>query len=147
MIEYYAMKPEFNLTKAYPEDAGWDVRARLHEPLELIHMGQATVPTGIFLDMRNNVSTFCMLCPRSGLSGEDRIIITNSPGIIDNGFIGELKVCLTNLNRCTYTIQPYDKIAQLVFLSLAPVAVGRTDKRPGAIPSGRGSRGHGSSGR
>ena len=97
-------------TRAHEHDAGWDLHALEHDRLQpgetrMIRTGIAiAVPVGQVGDVRS----------RSGLASRN-ITVTNSPGTIDPGYRGEVKVLLSNRTRRRFTINPGDRIAQLVF--------------------------------
>ena len=97
-------------TRAHEHDAGWDLHALEHDRLQpgetrMIRTGIAVaVPVGQVGDVRS----------RSGLASRN-ITVTNSPGTIDPGYRGEVKVLLSNRTRRRFTINPGDRIAQLVF--------------------------------
>ncbi len=97
-------------TRAHDQDAGWDLHALEHDRLQpgetrMIRTGIAVaVPVGQVGDVRS----------RSSLASGN-ITVTNSPGTIDPGYTGEVKVLLSNRTRRRFTIEPGDRIAQLVF--------------------------------
>ena len=83
--------------------------------------------------------------PRSGLAAKHGVTLANSPGLIDAGYRGEVKVALINLDPDhDYEVRAGDRIAQLVILPVPPVAFVPTDTLP---ESTRGEGGFGSSGR
>ena len=71
--------------------------------------------TGYSVDLPSN--TFGMECSRSGLALKENIIVLNSPGIIDEGYKGEIKVILYNLSKKIYEVNEGDRIAQLIIVS------------------------------
>ena len=92
--------------------AGMDLLANIEEPLKLGMLDRAMIPTGISIQLP--VGYEAQVRPRSGLAARHGISVTNSPGTIDADYRGEIKVLLINLSREPYTIQPGDRIAQLV---------------------------------
>lgn len=92
--------------------AGMDVRAFLPQPLTLQSLERAAVPTGIFLEIPYGYEV--QVRPRSGLALRQGLTCLNTPGTIDSDYRGELKVILVNLSREAQTIQPGDRMAQLV---------------------------------
>lgn len=102
---------------ATPGSAGMDVRASLHAPLELQPMQRRLVPTGIFMAIPAGYE--CQVRPRSGLAIKHGITCLNTPGTIDADYRGELNVILVNLGEEAYTIQPGERIAQLVFAAVS----------------------------
>lgn len=92
--------------------AGMDVRAHLETPVSLRPMERVLIPTGIRLGIPAGYEL--QVRPRSGLAIRQGITLLNTPGTIDSDYRGELKVILVNLSAETQTIQPGDRIAQLV---------------------------------
>lgn len=127
-------------TFAHEGDAGADLRAA--EGLTLAPGERALVATGTRVALP--AATVGLVCPRSGLASRHGITIVNAPGVVDSGYRGEIKVCLLNTDpESDYTIEPGDRIAQLVVIAVAPVTFTRVDELP---DSSRGERGFGSSG-
>ena len=92
--------------------AGMDLRADLTEPITLNSLERAMVPTGIFIELPACFEA--QVRPRSGLAIKSGITVINSPGTIDADYRGEVKVGLVNLSKEPFTIQPGDRIAQMV---------------------------------
>ncbi len=92
--------------------AGMDLRAVLPTPLVLGSLERAAVPTGIFLELPAGHEA--QIRPRSGLALRHGLSLVNSPGTIDADYRGEIKVLLVNLSNEPCTIQPGDRIAQMV---------------------------------
>jgi dUTP pyrophosphatase len=126
-------------TRAYAGDAGLDLAACEH--VELAPGGRATVGTGLAVAIPDGHAGFVQ--PRSGLAAKHGISIVNSPGLIDSGYRGELRVTLlnTDLNEA-FVVEPGMRIAQLVILALPDLELVELDELPG---SERGARGFGSS--
>jgi dUTP pyrophosphatase len=124
---------------AYPGDAGLDLAS-----VEEIVLGpgeRATVATGLAVAIPDGHAGFVQ--PRSGLAARRGITVVNSPGLIDSGYRGELKVVLLNTDREEpFHIRPGDRIAQLVVIAVPDVAVVDVAELP---PSERAERGFGSS--
>ncbi len=121
------------------EDAGMDLRAVDEVILE---PGMpAAVATGLTIELPAGFEG--QVRPRSGLALKHAISIPNSPGTIDPGYRGEVRVILINLGREPYTIRPGDRIAQLVVARYEPVEWQEED----LAASQRGTGGFGSSGR
>jgi dUTP pyrophosphatase len=124
---------------AYPGDAGLDLSACervLLEPGE-----RALVPTGVAVAIPPGYAGYVQ--PRSGLANEHGITIVNSPGLVDSGYRGELRIILLNTDReRSFEIEPGMRIAQLVLLPVPPVELRVVDELP---KSERGERGFGSS--
>ena len=89
-----------------------DLRANIEEPITLGSLERALVPTGIFIELP--VGYEAQIRPRSGLATKHGISVINSPGTVDADFRGELKVSLVNLSDKLFTIEPGERIAQMV---------------------------------
>ena len=125
--------------RAYEGDAGLDLSAAGR--VELAPGVRALVGTGLAVAIPEGHAGFVQ--PRSGLAAEHGITIVNTPGLVDSGYRGELKVILLNTDReRTLVIEPGMRISQLVILAIAtPQPVEVTD-----LPdSERGEKGFGSS--
>jgi len=92
--------------------AGLDLRANLAEPAVVPSLGRLLVPTGLRLQLPPG--TEAQVRPRSGLALKKGITVLNSPGTIDADYRGEIMVLLVNLSAETATIEPGERIAQLV---------------------------------
>jgi dUTP diphosphatase len=126
-------------TQAYEGDAGLDLVAC--ESLTLQPGERAVVPTGIAVEIPDGYAGFVQ--PRSGLAARHGIGVVNSPGLVDSGYRGELRVVLLNTDRDeAFEVRPGMRIAQLVVAPVAPVRLVEVDE-PAA--SERGPRGFGSS--
>jgi dUTP pyrophosphatase len=127
-------------SQAYAGDAGFDLAAC--ERVELAPGERAVVGTGVAVAIPEGYAGFVQ--PRSGLADRHGISIVNSPGLIDSGYRGELKVILVNTDRSdAFVIEHGMRIAQLVVLAVPELELVEADELP---PSERGARGHGSSG-
>ena len=126
--------------RAHPDDAGLDLRAR--HPAELAPTERATIATGVAVAIPSGHAG--LIVPRSGLASRYGIGLVNAPGLVDPGYRGELKVILVNLGERRRDISRGDRIAQLVIVPMAPIAVEIVDRLD---ETERGSRGFGSSGR
>ena len=125
--------------QAYPGDAGLDLSAC--ERVELGPGERADVGTGLAVAIPEGHAGFVQ--PRSGLAAEHGITILNSPGLIDAGYRGELRVVLHNTDLKTpFVVEPGMRIAQLVVLPLAEIEPVEVGELPA---SERGVRGFGSS--
>lgn len=127
-------------TRAHPEDAGADLYAA--EDITLAPGQRALVPTGVAVALP--VGTVGLIHPRSGLAARHGLSIVNTPGTIDAGYRGELKVCLVNTDR----EQPIDitrgmRIAQLVVQRVELVDFVEVDELDATE---RGAGGYGSTG-
>ena len=125
--------------RAYDGDAGLDLAAC--ERAVLGPGERAVVGTGLAVAIPEGYAGFVQ--PRSGLAARHGISVVNSPGLVDSGYRGEVRVVLLNTDRArAFTVEPGMRIAQLVVLPVADVAVSEVDELPA---SERGVRGFGSS--
>lgn len=125
---------------AHPGDAGADLVAS--EDVVLGPGERATVGTGLRIALPNGFVGFVV--PRSGLAARHGITIVNSPGTVDAGYRGELRVTLLNTDAHEpYAIAVGDRIAQLIIMSVPPVRFVEVERLPG---SDRGEGGFGSTG-
>ena len=90
-----------------------DVRADITEPGVLGPLERTMVPTGLFMALPQGYE--CQVRPRSGLAAKHGITVLNTPGTVDADYRGEIKVILVNLSNETFTIEPGERIAQMVF--------------------------------
>ena len=98
---------------ATPLSAGVDLRAALEEPVVLPPLGRALIPTGLFLAIPAGYEG--QVRPRSGLAAKHGVTVLNTPGTVDADYRGEVKVILVNLSDTPFTIEPGERIAQMVF--------------------------------
>ena len=126
-------------TRAYAGDAGLDLAAC--ERVELGPGERALVGTGLAIAIPAGYAGYVQ--PRSGLAAKHGITIVNTPGLVDSGYRGELKVILLNTDANEpFVIEPGMRIAQLVVLPIPEVVPVEMDELPS---SERGERGFGSS--
>jgi dUTP pyrophosphatase len=92
--------------------AGMDVRANLEEPVKLLPLQRALIPTGLFIELPHGYEA--QIRPRSGLAIQHGITCLNSPGTIDSDYRGEVKIILINLSEEEHLIQHGDRIAQMI---------------------------------
>ncbi|MBO7188860.1 MAG: dUTP diphosphatase [Tidjanibacter sp.] len=95
-----------------PLSAGMDVRADLSEAVTLAPLGRALIPTGLYVELPAGYEM--QVRPRSGLAAKHGLTVLNSPGTIDADYRGQVKVILANLSDTPFTIEPGERIAQLV---------------------------------
>ena len=93
--------------------AGMDLRAFITEPVILGVIDRALIPTGLYIEMPEGYEA--QVRPRSGLAIKHGVTVLNSPGTIDADYRGEICVELVNLSNTPFTIEPGERIAQLVF--------------------------------
>jgi dUTP diphosphatase len=125
--------------RAYTGDAGLDLSAC--ERVELAPGERAVVGTGLAVAIPEGHAGFVQ--PRSGLAARHGITIVNTPGLVDSGYRGELRVVLLNTDRVrAFVVEPGMRIAQLVVVPVAEPEPFEVDDLP---ESERGVRGFGSS--
>ncbi len=123
--------------------AGFDLRACLDAPLTL-EPGQTTlIPTGLAIHI-GDPNLAAMLLPRSGLGHKHGIVLGNLVGLIDSDYQGPLMVSCWNRGSVAFTVQPLERIAQLV---IVPVVQARFRVVDEFDATDRGVRGFGSTGR
>ena len=128
---------------ATPGSAGLDLRACLDAPLVLQPGGAALIPTGLSIHI-GDPALAAMLLPRSGLGHKHGIVLGNLVGLIDSDYQGPLMVSCWNRGASAFTVQPMERIAQLVIVPVVQAAFRRVDEF-GA--SDRGEGGFGSTGK
>jgi dUTP pyrophosphatase len=109
-----SVDPEY----AYPTDSGFDLYST--EEVEIVPFGRKLVPTGLHFDIPDGYEI--QVRSKSGLALKDGIMVLNSPGTVDQGYTGEIKVILFNANSLPTTIKKGQKIAQAV---ICPVVSGK----------------------
>lgn len=125
--------------RAYSGDAGLDLAAC--ERVELAPGQRALVGTGLAVAIPEGYAGFVQ--PRSGLAARHGLTVVNSPGLVDSGYRGELRVVLLNTDASeSFVVEPGMRIAQMVVLPVPEVELVEVDELPA---SERGVRGFGSS--
>jgi dUTP diphosphatase len=125
--------------RAYAGDAGLDLTTC--ERIELAPGERGVAPIGVAVAIPEGYAGFVQ--PRSGLAERHGIAVVNSPGLVDSGYRGELRVILLNTDPVeTFVAEAGDRVAQLVVLPVPALALVEVDELP---PSERGARGFGSS--
>jgi len=127
---------------ATPGSAGLDLRACLEAPLH-VAPGQTTlVPTGMAIHLADP-GLAAMILPRSGLGHKHGIVLGNLVGLIDSDYQGELMVSVWNRGHDSFTLNPLDRIAQLIIVPVLQVGFNIVDEFDA---SKRGEGGFGSTG-
>ena len=103
---------------AYPSDSGFDLRSTVE--VNIPPFGRALIPTGIKLSIPEEYEI--QIRPKSGLALNQGLTVLNTPGTVDSGYVGEIKVIVFNTNNSTVTVSKGMKIAQAV---LSPVMCGK----------------------
>ncbi|HQS30238.1 MAG: deoxyuridine 5'-triphosphate nucleotidohydrolase [Polaromonas sp. 39-63-203] len=128
---------------ATPGSAGLDLRACLDGPLTLEANAWQLVPTGIALYL-HDPGYAALILPRSGLGHKHGIVLGNLVGLIDSDYQGQLMVSAWNRSDVPFTIEPMERIAQLV---IVPVVQARFTVVDTFVASERGQGGYGSTGK
>lgn len=92
--------------------AGMDLRANISGPVTLQSLERALIPTGLYMELPEGYEA--QVRPRSGLAARKGITVLNSPGTIDADYRGEIGVILVNLSKETFTVNPGERVAQMV---------------------------------
>jgi dUTP pyrophosphatase len=128
---------------ATPGSAGMDLRACIDEPVTLAPGTTALVPTGIAIHIEDP-GFAAVILPRSGLGHKHGIVLGNLVGLIDSDYQGPLMVSCWNRGSESYTLQPMDRLAQLVVVPVARAAFEVVDDfaQSARAAGGFGSTGH-----
>ena len=127
---------------ATPGSAGLDLRACLSEPLTLLPNAWQLVPTGMAIYLKDPAYA-ALILPRSGLGHKHGIVLGNLVGLIDSDYQGQLMVSAWNRSEVAFTIEPMERIAQLV---IVPVVQAEFHVVSDFVASDRGEGGYGSTG-
>lgn len=130
-------------TYATSGSAGLDLRALIAAPLELPAGATALIPTGLALHI-DDPGYAAMILPRSGLGHKHGIVLGNLVGLIDSDYQGQLMVSCWNRGAAAFTIQPGERIAQLIIVPVMQVQLTVVED---FAASARGAGGFGHSGR
>lgn len=128
---------------ATPGSAGLDLRAMIDAPLTLAPGTSALVPSGLAIHI-GDPALCAVVLPRSGLGHKHGIVLGNLVGLIDADYQGPLMISCWNRSGHAFTIEPGERIAQLVVMPVVRAALRVVDE---FVPSERGEGGFGSSGR
>ena len=123
--------------------AGLDLRACIDAPLVLEPGQTVLVPTGLAIHI-GDPGYAAMILPRSGLGHKNGIVLGNLVGLIDSDYQGQLMVSTWNRGQSTFTLQPMDRLAQLVVVPVIQVDFKLVEEFP---TSDRGAGGFGSTGK
>lgn len=122
--------------------AGMDIRAAIGEPVAMKPLQRVLIPTGFKIELPKDHEA--QIRPRSGLAIKSGITVVNAPGTIDEDYRGEVQIGLVNLSDEVYTIQPDERIAQMI---ISKVAKPRIELVMEVSATERGAGGFGSTGR
>ena len=128
---------------ATPGSAGLDLRACLDAPLTLAANAWQLVPTGMAIHL-GDPGYAALILPRSGLGHKHGIVLGNLVGLIDSDYQGQLMVSAWNRSDTAFTIEPMERIAQLVIVPVVQAEFHIVEAFP---PTERGVGGYGSTGR
>jgi len=127
---------------ATPGSAGLDLRACIDAPLTIEAGATVLVPTGLAIHVAD--PGYCaMILPRSGMGHKNGIVLGNLVGLIDSDYQGQLMISTWNRGQAAFTLQPLDRLAQLVIVPVMQVAFNVVDD---FAASERGAGGFGSTG-
>jgi len=130
-------------TRATPGSAGYDLYADLSAPLTLKAGERALIPTGVAIALQSP-EYGAFVYARSGLASRHGVTLSNCVGVVDSDYRGEIKVPMANLSAEDYTIQPGERIAQLVLHPVVPYELEEVSELDETL---RGVGGFGSTGR
>ncbi len=105
---------------ATEQSSGMDLRANTLETIVLKPLERVMVPTGLYISLPYGYEA--QVRPRSGLAAKKGITVLNAPGTIDADYRGEIKVILVNLSHDPVTLDPGERVAQLVIASYARIS-------------------------
>ena len=126
--------------KAHINDAGYDLISE--ESAVIYPQDNVLIDTGTSIDLPPGYVAY--VCPRSGLAARHNVTVANSPGVVDPGYIGPIKVNLSNNGRTAYEVERGDRIAQLIVQKIeTPYFIPTAE----LDPTERGEGGHGSTGK
>ena len=125
--------------RATAQAAGYDLRARVDETMELAPGARGVVPTGIAIALPPGFEG--QVRPRSGLAMKQGLSVINAPGTVDSDYRGEIRVLLINLGHDPVRIRRGDRIAQLVIQRLPEIVLREAPELPQTV-RGAGGFGH-----
>jgi dUTP pyrophosphatase len=128
---------------ATPGSAGLDLRACIADPVTLKPGDSLLVPSGIAIHLQDHTLA-AMVLPRSGLGAKHGIVLGNLVGLIDSDYQGPILVSMWNRGNADFTIQPLDRIAQMIVVPVVQVEFNIVDA---FSASSRGDGGFGSTGK
>lgn len=126
--------------------AGLDLRACIDEAIVIAAGATVLVPTGLAIHVAD--PGYCaMILPRSGMGHKNGIVLGNLVGLIDSDYQGQLMVSTWNRGQQDFTLQPMERLAQLIVVPVMQVAFNIVDEFDAGTPSERGAGGFGSTGK
>lgn len=142
IIDARLKEPQYAPQYATPGSAGIDLRACIELAIKIRPGETVLVPTGIAIHL-SDPALAAMILPRSGLGHKHGIVLGNLVGLIDSDYQGEIFVSTWNRGHDTFTLNPLDRLAQLVVVPVVQVAFNVVDE---FSASERGAGGFGSTG-
>lgn len=130
-----------NPTYATEHSSGVDLKAFIEEPINLKPLERKLIPTGLFIELPVGIEA--QIRPRSGMALKKGLSILNTPGTIDSDYRGEIGVIVVNLSNDIVTIEPGERICQMVFTRYEKVSFENVNK---ISETDRGAGGFGSTG-
>jgi dUTP pyrophosphatase len=127
---------------AYPSDSGFDLRSTIE--INIPPFGRALIPTGIKLSIPEEYEI--QVRPKSGLAINQGLTVLNTPGTVDSGYVGEIKVIVFNTSNETVTVSKGMKIAQAVLCPVVPGKMVEFELVDSVEEKDRGNNGFGSTG-
>jgi len=127
---------------ATSQSAGMDLRADIESPIELQPLERHLIPTGLYMALPEGYEA--QVRPRSGLALKHGITVLNTPGTIDADYRGEVGVVLVNLSNTPFTIEPGERVAQMVIAKYEQASLEEVEVLD---ETERGAGGYGHSGR
>ncbi len=121
--------------------AAMDIRACLEQPLLVKPAETVVVPSGIAINI-NDPSLVAILAPRSGLGIRHGIVLANTIGVIDSDYQGEIKIGIRNQGSEPYSIQPGERICQMLFMPVAQTSLLVVNEFSKESKRGEGGFGH-----
>ncbi len=129
----------------YDGDSGFDLRANCGESITLNPLERFIVPTGLYFKIP--VGYELQVRPRSGLAAKQGLTVLNTPGTVDQGYTGEVKIILVNLSNETTKIIQGDRIAQAVLCPVLTKLSATLEPVDSLVDTDRGDGGFGSTGK
>lgn len=128
---------------AYATDgsAALDLRACLDSPITIAPAETVTIPSGIAISI-HDPGLVAILAPRSGLGIKHGIVLANTIGVIDSDYQGEIKVGIRNQGTAAYTIQPGERICQMLFMPVVQASLRVVEQFSEESSRGEGGFGH-----
>jgi dUTP pyrophosphatase len=126
--------------------AGLDLRACIDQPITIEAGATVLIPTGLAIHVAN--PGYCaMILPRSGMGHKNGIVLGNLVGLIDSDYQGQLMVSTWNRGQQAFTLNPMERLAQLIIVPVLQVAFNVVDEFDSEQESQRGAGGFGSTGK